>query len=241
MAIVGFGLLVLGALLLRRARAHARTALGSARQDERPPILYLRSFDDDALSVPSVHSARRPFFELFSLRGRDAFEEGIAWELAAHGPVSAVGRPGRSVVSLGASRELLDPQAWQEAVAERMAKAGWIVVAIGSTEGLAWELGELTRAGHITKSEFVVPPCSPDDIARRWAVTRRSIEHAAGRAFIAPVDVAGTFTIRVDPSSGSVNATRADRLDEAGYRAAIEVAFESRPVPNAKAVALPGP
>jgi hypothetical protein len=243
MAIAGVGSLVFGALLMRRARAHARTALGSAGHDDRPPILYLRSFDDDALTVPSVHSARRPFFELFGLRGRDPFEEGIAWELATHGPVSAIGRPGRSVVSLGASRELLDPEAWQEGVAERMAKAGWIAVAVGSTDGLAWELGELTRNGHLTKSEFVVPPCPPEEVTRRWAITRRSIEHAAGRAFIAPVDVVGTFTLRVDQSSGAVSATRADRVDEAGYRAAIEVAFDTRPTlaAEARAGSIPGP
>ena len=45
-------------------------------------MLYLRSFADDTLPLATIASARRPFFELFSFRGRDPFEEAVAWELA---------------------------------------------------------------------------------------------------------------------------------------------------------------
>jgi hypothetical protein len=51
-------------------------------KDRRPPVLYLRSFDDDTLPLATIASARRPFFELLSFRGRDPFEEAVAWELA---------------------------------------------------------------------------------------------------------------------------------------------------------------
>ena len=49
-----------------------------------------------------------------------------------------------------------------------------------------------------------------------------AIDEASGRAFVEPVAVVGTLTARIDGTSGRVSATRADRVDEAGYRAAIE-------------------
>ena len=108
-----------------------------------------------------------------------------------------------------------------------MDDAGWIV-AIGSTEGLSWELGELTGRGHLAKSEFIVPPVDTAEQQRRWSVTRQAIDEAAGGALVPRVAIAGTFSVHVDPMSGEVSATRADRLDEAGHRASIEAAFEER-------------
>ena len=221
--LVGIVLLVLAAVVLRQARAHARA---DRRRAIRTPggeeILYLRSFDDDRLSVPSVHSARRPFFELFGVRGRDPFEEGIAWELTAQGELCAIGRPGESTLTLGAARDLVDQDTWQSDVTARMATARWIVLAIGATEGLEWEVDALAREGHLARTVFVVPPLAADQVEARWTATRHTLDHAHGRLFVAPVHVAGTVTIRVDARTGEVSATRADRLDEAGYRAAIE-------------------
>ena len=165
MAVAGIVALVLAAVVLRRARAHARSdrkrAVGAGRGDD---ILYLRSFEDDRLSVPSVHSARRPFFELFGVRGRDPFEEGIAWELAAQGQLTAIGRPGASTLSLGATRDLVDEDEWQSAVTARMAASRWVVLALGATTGLEWEVDALARHGHLAKTMFVVPPLAADAI-----------------------------------------------------------------------------
>jgi hypothetical protein len=223
LGLAGIVLLVLAAALLRRARAHARADRRRAtRTTSGEEILYLRSFGDDRLSVPSVHSARRPFFELFGRRGRDPFEEGIAWELAAQGELCAIGRPGESTLTLGATRDLVDQATWQSNVTARMATARWIVLAIGATGGLEWEVDALARQGHLARTVFVVPPVAVDEVEARWMATRHALDQAHGQLFVAPVHVAGTVTIRVDPRNGEVSATRADRLDEAGYRAAIE-------------------
>ena len=107
-AVGGFAVAILGGWLFRFARALGRA--GTKRKlelDPRPAALYLRSFQDDNLPLPAIASARRPLFELFSVRGSDPFEESMAWELNSYGPVVAVGRPGRSLASLGAAREHL--------------------------------------------------------------------------------------------------------------------------------------
>jgi len=230
MVAVGLVALVAGAFVIRLARAHARTT-GARRTDPRPPILYLRSFDDDRLDIPSVHSARRPFAELFSLSGRDAFEESIAWELAANGPVVAVGHPARSTASLGAARELLDPATWQRDVAERMRGAAAIVLAVGDTPGLAWEVGEIVRSGHLPKTHFIVPPADRAAVVERWAATCDAIHRAVGRLVVPPVDIADSLTARIETDTGAVTLTWADRIDEAAYRAAVDRALAT-PTPG---------
>jgi hypothetical protein len=58
--VAGVVLLVLGGFVLRLARTWARTSAEGLRlRDPRPPILYLRSFEDDALRLPAFISARR--------------------------------------------------------------------------------------------------------------------------------------------------------------------------------------
>jgi hypothetical protein len=96
-----------------------------------------------------------------------------------------------------------------------------VVVSIGSTAGLAWELNALSARGHLGKSVFVIPPGTPEEVRSRWLATRAVIDDARGRPFVEPVAVVGTLTVRIDESTGRVSATRADRVDEAAYRAAI--------------------
>jgi hypothetical protein len=139
--------------------------------------------------------------------------------------VVAVGRPGGSTATLGAARELLDDTTWKRDVATRMRGAGAIVLAVGDSPGLAWEVGEVVRSGHLGKTRFVVPPAPPEQVDRRWAATCRAVDQAAGRLFVPPVRIAGGLTASIDPASGAVTATWADRFDEAAYRAAVDAAL----------------
>jgi len=138
-AVGGLLVTMLGAVLWRIARALGRARVRQVlRTDSRPPVLYLRSFGDDAVPLPIIASARRPLFELFSVRGADPFEECVAWELDSYGPVVSVGRPGKSLASLGAAREHLSNETWHGEIADRMRTAGSIALAPGETAGLAW-------------------------------------------------------------------------------------------------------
>ncbi len=192
--------------------------------DSRRAALYLRSFDDDSLPLPSIASARRPLFELFSLRGADPFEESMAWELNTYGPVVAVGRPGRSLASLGAAREHLADDTWRDQVANRMEEAGVIAVATGETDGLAWELGQVVNGGHLQKTFFVFPPVAPDAVGRRWEHTAASLTEAGQTVGPLPVPASLIHTVRLD-TDGTVNVTFASRRDEATYRTAVDYAL----------------
>jgi hypothetical protein len=224
-ALGGLVVAAIGGALFRLARALGRA---NSRKlltvDRRAPILYLRSFGDDTLRVATIASARRPFFELFSFRGRDPFEEAVAWELTSYGPVVAVGRPGHTLASLGAAREHLSDATWQTQVAARMGEARAIAVATGETPGLEWELRHLVSAGHLQKTVFLFPPVPADELTRRWVFTSAALTAAGApvRALPADATVVHTTQLRAD---GAPTVTVAQRRDEASYRTAVDRAM----------------
>ena len=152
----------------------------------------------------------------------------MAWELNSYGPVVAVGRPGRSLASLGAAREHLADETWRDQVANRMEEAGIIAVATGETDGLAWELGQVVSGGHLAKTFFVFPPARarrprPSMGAHR-GVARRRTASPSGRC---PVPPSLIHTVRLD-TDGTANVTYATRRDEATYRTAVDHALDPR-------------
>ena len=222
----GFVVAVIGGWLFRIARALGRSGTKRLLQvDHRRSVLYLRSFDDDSLQLPTIASPRRPLFELFTLRGTNPFEESVAWELNSYGPVVAVGRPGRSLASLGAALEHLSNETWRDQVASRMEDAAIIAIAIGETAGLAWELGEVVAGGHLPKTFFVFPPVAPAAMARRWDHTAASLVHAGHAVGSLPTPLALVHTVRINPD-GTSQVTFAKRRDEATYRTAVDLTLD---------------
>jgi hypothetical protein len=222
---VGAGLLVLAASAVRLARMWARAGgIRLRARDGRPPILYLRSFEDDALRVATILSARRPFLELFTTRGTDPFEESVTWQISPYGPVVAVGRPGRSLASLGAARDHLPDDIWRQEVARRMAEARVIVVVIGATEGLRWELTQIVAGGHLGRTVFVLPPADPGLVRHRWQVTGSALVDAGIALPPLPVPPERALAAAIDPS-GAWWVAADDHRDEASFRVALDEAM----------------
>jgi hypothetical protein len=221
-AVGGLAATFIGAGLFRLARQYGRN--GAQRvlaADPRPPALYLRSFADDALLLPTISTARRPLFELFSIRGADPFEEPVAWELDCYAPVVAIGRPGGTLRSLGAAREHLDQATWQAEIASRMQRAGMIVLAPGESAGVEWELGEIVRGGHLHKTVFVFPPVAPAELARRWVNTAEHLRAAGAQVGTPAQPWSSVHTVRIG-DVGALAVTVASTRDEATYRTAVD-------------------
>lgn len=120
----------------RRARLlDRRKQAAAAPSAERPPVVYLRSFDDD-------HVAGR-------LRGDRTEEEALVAALAHIGPVVAVARPGETLPMAGAHRTRLGDAVWQEEVAALLRRASLVVLRTGGSPGLRWEWAAVRR---------IVPP-----------------------------------------------------------------------------------
>jgi len=163
--LISFGLIRLLLAIARRCRMKARrltlqTASDAVAQDPRPPVLFLRSFEEE--QVPLRH-ARVPWF----LRGFDpgseygTLEEMIVLNLTYVGPVVAVADPSRTEIPIGAARWRLDNDEWQRFVEEQIRGARLIVVGLAETAGLRWEIDAVRRVpGALDKTIFVCPPRS---------------------------------------------------------------------------------
>lgn len=176
------GLLLSAAVwLLRQAMARAAPAAGQVlEEDRRPPLLYLRSFADDEVSVRARWNRQRLRLENLGWPARDRFEEVVTRHLARYGPVIAVGQPGERVPKLGAAREYLPGQEWQQGVRSRMQNAAVVAVVLGRTGGLEWELAALVETGTLARTLMVVPPVDDAEIQTRWHTTATAISRAGG-------------------------------------------------------------
>jgi hypothetical protein len=116
--------------------------------DKRPPVVFLRSFaDDEKVRYDKADSA---LFD-FSLESR------LAAHFTSVGPFIAVGAPGDKVPHLGAARASLSDDQWQGTVVDWMGRASLIVVMVGTTHWIAWELKKIVDLSLAEKLIVVFP------------------------------------------------------------------------------------
>jgi hypothetical protein len=132
--------------------------------DPRRPVLFLRSFGDDQVSLAQ---AKVPwllrFFDPLAIAG--TLEELILQEFGYLGPVLALGNPSDGLPPLGVARRYCRGETWRELVGSLMDEASLIVVGVARSEGLAWEIGVLRDKGLLSKTVFILPPASVGDHA----------------------------------------------------------------------------
>jgi hypothetical protein len=259
LAATACGCVFAGATVFRRGRHVAMLDADEAESiDERPPVLYLRSFADDRVTVRSRHSRRQFWPERLGGPSRERFEEVLAWHLWAYGPVVTIEEPKRRKPTiagnvldfidrardvydlelpersrrLGAARESLSPTRWRQNVEDRIASARLIAVTLGHTEGLAWELACLTRLGLWAKTILIFPPVGDEELDRRWRTFRETAADA-GLDLTLPAD-AGVALVAVVRATDGVIVYVGRRQDERHYEAAIAQATATlgvRPTP----------
>jgi len=124
--------------LMRRWARDARAALGA---DARRPILLLRSFTDDALGTPQHPS------DLAA-----TVEGAIGWPALGRGPLIAIGMPGEAAPSGRAYRTYLEDAEWQMAVLGWTEQSRLVIVILGRTAGVRWELERLRDENRLEKT-----------------------------------------------------------------------------------------
>ncbi|MEO7114671.1 MAG: TM2 domain-containing protein [Caldimonas sp.] len=119
--------------------------------DPRAPVLYLRSFADDGDALIGETS------KWLRLGARIAMpvtpEQEMADLLDAVGPVVAIGKPGEPLPELGAARLYVSNEQWQAKVQELMQKARLVVLRLGSSPGLIWEIEQVLA--HLPRQRLV--------------------------------------------------------------------------------------
>jgi Domain of unknown function (DUF4234) len=238
--VIGLMLVMLGAIVaafgnvapvLSRLSRRLRVAAASREREHgrRPSVLYLRTFDDDHRLLAAGGPQARGATEFLSFRARVPYEEVVVRELDRYGAVQAVAEPGRPrlVPALGAARMRLSDEEWQAGVAARLHEAALILIAVGTTKGLVWELEETTRQGLLDRVVLIVPPDDDAAVQSRWQAAVEAISRAGGPA-IGAVEPADVLLARLD-GDGLRQLFVADRRDEHAYVEALDQAIVIAP------------
>lgn len=151
----------------RRVRAVLALRAQEVRlEDQRVPVVLLRSFADDELPIQRTNVL--PFAAQFSifLEAKLSLEEQIVAQLWEVGPVVAIGQPGLKVDPIGAPRERIVGTSWQARVQALLDECALAVVVLGQTEGLFWEYQQLSQRPVSVLA--LLPPSNPAVLVDRW-------------------------------------------------------------------------
>jgi hypothetical protein len=148
-----------------RGRKHSTgTAEELLARDHRPLVLYLRSFEEDAAGAEVTV---KRFFAWTTE------EEQFIEALGTIGPCVAIGRPDEPLPELGAGRLYVGNDGWREKVRDLMSRARLVVLRIGETEGLWWELREAREV--LGPQQLIL--CVPNDRPRYARFQRKIRDH----------------------------------------------------------------
>ena len=167
-----------GAVFVWTKRKSALRGTAVRQIDRRPPVLLLRSFDDDMMLI--VRGARYSRSTDLHRKGM-TFERVVQDHLSPFGPFIAIGRPEEALSPLGAARDYVPDTVWQDEVQQRIRDAAVVVLVIGTSPGLAWELSRLRDLGQLHKLILLFPPA--DDVVNRW-LTLLGHDRTAGIPFL---------------------------------------------------------
>lgn len=210
--------LLVGAAAVDALGQRLRTASldDALAQDDRPHYLYLRSFDEDRLTL-TAHLRRRGLVSALSMMRRVRFEEVMVRQLSATGPVIAIAPPGSSLPPIGAARASFSNDEWQQHVTRYAETARAVVLSATPGEirpGYGWELDLIAnRIGH-QRVLVVLGPWPLTSLRRRWVQFCQTV---APVPFFAPITMPwvpdGVHLLAHSPRSGwhAWGATR--RLD----------------------------
>ncbi len=140
-----------GLCLVVARRLRARLDLAEQADDERAPVVYLRSFDVDR------RLSRRPLAIGRVLASRTE-EEQLVVALRESGPVVALGRPGERLPRLGAQRVYVEDADWRQQILSWFARAALVVIHVPAkpTQGLTWEVEHVLGNVALDRLVFLV-------------------------------------------------------------------------------------
>lgn len=209
-------------LLQRLAMPHIKQSLA---QDDRPPVLFLRSFEDDDLRIRIRSASRSGVTERLGLLNDSTFEDLVAWIASRLGPVIAIGQPGTVLQPLGAARDYFDDDEWQTAVLKRINVSKAIVYLVGRSPGAQWELAQIRDRGALGRTIFVFPPVDAEEFVGRCLVLAAGLR-VHPTEFYGDIDTGAPLAaVRVD-AEGRVVRYLVDGRDDLAYSLALGRALD---------------
>lgn len=133
-------------------------AIEILEDDTRPPILYLRSFSSENQFI-----IRRLIKSLLWRGGRlfskDVYVPEVILREAfqSFGPLVALGKPNEKIVPPGAYRMYMSEDGWQAAIKSLINSAQLVVVQLGQTANLWWEINQVINTVGPQRLLFLIP------------------------------------------------------------------------------------
>lgn len=221
----------LARLLIRSGKRRAiRTAAEALERDERPQILFLRSFVDDQVEL--ADGRWTPARWLLNVgRGKVPLDHLLVEEFSVNGPVVALGRVtenGREQFPpFGAARVYCALGDWREEVRRRSYAASAIIMCVsdrdGAESGVGWELTLLAQPQLRAKTLFIVRPR-----ARSSDVNDSAWRNAASLSAFDEAPRSRVWLCRFEDSSGQACWGKGRSFDRAEYHVALRWFFKSR-------------
>lgn len=163
------GLIGLGVVfVLRMRRRRMSQSVEAAIMHGEPFLLYLRSFDDDEEVGLEHDNAAIAQTISMGYRTGATFEQVALATLARSMLVVMVGPPDKMFPPLFAFPVYAETANWNAKVSDLLGKCSYVIVLLGISHGLDWELKRILNGGDKDKAIFVLPPGSPELRKARW-------------------------------------------------------------------------
>jgi hypothetical protein len=178
---------IVGNLCIRTSRRFLRVSLEQAQAtDPRRPVLFLRSFRDDAVTLRPPKSGFA--YKLFNYTERNkSLDQLLLEEGTSLGPVVALGNPADAVPPYGAARVYFHNDDWRKMITYLMEEAIAIVICVDNTESLWWEIEYVSKHRYLSKTLFLLNPKYGQDNQALDII--RDLENILGRPL--PTDALG--------------------------------------------------
>jgi hypothetical protein len=217
--LVGYSSLIVARRL--RSGVVARSKMFAPAEFVRLPVektaVLLRSFSDDEARLPTRLSMRLSDAELLSLESRaDRFERVLSWCLWPFMPAFALTDPVRAHrIDPGCCRILLpETEDWQPLAEELIRRCAVIVLLVGESPSLLWEVEHITDRDRLDRTLFVIPPGTDRSARIRTVAARTRLPE--------PVVADDQPVVGFSVLDGRFRWYRSDILDEHAYAAMVE-------------------
>jgi hypothetical protein len=145
------------------------------RRDPRPPIVFLRPFQEDhRVLYGSPIGAREGGVRGDNSETKAGHEQTLKRLLRGLGPFIAVGQPGESLAKLGAARAYLPDNEWKDTVESMVRRAGAVVLQPELSSNTLWEVELVARGVDLRRLILIVP--SPNLRPLRYIRVRQLVQ-----------------------------------------------------------------
>ncbi|MGE0502263.1 MAG: hypothetical protein AB7O76_15080 [Rhizobiaceae bacterium] len=225
---LALGGLAAAGLLRGGARRLGGLSVGDAlRSSSGRFILYLRPFEVDEVRLPKPKLPLLGRLIAF-LPYRPRVEEELFDVTDGYLPLIAIGRPGVADATGGvAHRDHLGDDTWQDYIAARIRGAEAIVVVLGETEGIRWEVSQIVGQGMERKTLFMLHPSArtPGEWRRIMSATLALIPGAPEIGIVEPY-VAKAIAFHFGPEGLTLVVN--DNWSTVSYRTAFSTFLAER-------------